>query len=341
MSYRFGHRRAFTLVELLVVIAIIGILVALLLPAIQAAREAARRTQCVNNLKQIGIALHNFHDTYKSFPIGQTDDDGDNISFRAYLLPFMEQQVLWDELVAGGYKPVVTTGVHIGMDTSDCSGLGHMNNLNDVDFEPGRTVGKNVLPAYICPSDILSATDDDGYGKSNYNGCAGPTIGIIPSGANWNGCAQWKGKDQAGVLTYDNDNCSSWNWGFSAITDGTSSTFAVGERTVCGWVTTSNIGDASFPAWIGGNNDHGCDGFDAGGNVLSLTDATFYLNRGPQTQKLGINDGASQACFGSQHPGGANFVMCDGSTQFISDAVDTVVYANLGNRRDGEVVDLP
>jgi len=336
MSYRSHVRRAFTLVELLVVIAIIGILVALLLPAIQAAREAARRTQCVNNLKQIGVALHNFHDTYKKFPVGQTDDDGDNISFRAYLLPFIEQQSLWDQLVSGGYKPVVGTGVHIGMDTSDCAGLGHQNNLNDIDFDPAKTVGKVVLPAYVCPSDILAPVDDDGYGKANYNGCAGPLLGN-----NWNGCAVWKGQNQTGVLTYDNDNCSSWAWTFADITDGTSTTFAVGERTICGWVTTSNVGDASFPDWIGGNNDHGCNGFDTGGNVLSLTDGTFYLNRGPQTLSLGISDSYSQACFGSQHAGGSQFVMADGSTQFIGNSVDTTVYSNLGNRRDGEVVDLP
>lgn len=337
MNDRFRGRRAFTLVELLVVIAIIGILVALLLPAIQAAREAARRTQCVNNLKQIGMALHNFHDTYKKLPVGTTDDDGNNIGFRAYILPFAEQQVLWDELTAGGYHPVVTTGLHEGMDGGACSPFPSMLGKNEIQNAPGSVVGKNVLPAYMCPSDILPATDDDGYGKANYNGCAGP----LRAGQSWNTCAGWKGSNQDGVLTYDNDNCNSWVWSLADVLDGTSSTFAVGERTVCGWVTTSNVGDASFPAWIGGNNDAGCDGFDAGGNVLSLTDATFYLNRGPQTLSLGISDSYSQACFGSQHPGGANFVMCDGSTHFVNNAINTTVYANLGNRHDGETVPFP
>ncbi len=336
MPYQFRDRRAFTLVELLVVIAIIGILVALLLPAIQAAREAARRTQCVNNLKQIGVALHNFHDTYKRFPVGQTDDDGDNISFRGYLLPYIEQQVLWDELVAGGYKPMVVSGQHWGMDGGTCGTFASMGGLNQIQNAPGSSVGKNILPAYMCPSDILPMLDDDGYGKANYNGCAGPLLGN-----NWNGCASWKGSNQTGVLTYDNDNCTSWIWGFSDVTDGTSTTFAVGERTVCGWVTPTNTGDPSFPAWLGGNNDNSCGGFDSGGNVLSLTDGTFFLNRGPQTLKLGISDSQSQACFGSQHPGGAQFVLCDGSTRFVSDAVDTALYANLGNRRDGEAVYMP
>jgi prepilin-type processing-associated H-X9-DG protein len=144
------------------------------------------------------------------------------------------------------------------------------------------------------------------------------------------------------VLTYDNDNCLSWVWGFSDVTDGTSTTFAVGERTECSWVTISNNGDSSFPAWLGGNNPGVCDGFDAGGNALSLTDGRFYLNRGPILLKQGItNDRESQSCFGSQHPGGAQFVMCDGSTHFVSDTIDTTLYARLGNRRDGEVVAFP
>ncbi len=340
MNYRFRDRRGFTLVELLVVIAIIGILVALLLPAIQAAREAARRTQCVNNLKQIGVALHNFHDTYKKFPTGMTDDDGNNISFRAYLLPFMEQGALWDEILAGGYQAVTATGDHTNMDTGTCGSFSHMNNKNDLLNAPANVVGKTILPAYMCPSDILAQTDNDGFGRANYNGCSGPLLGN-----NWNGCGAWKGSNQTGVLTYDNDNCKSWLWTFADVSDGTSTTFAVGERTVCNYVTTSNNGDASFPAWIGGNNvagsSGGCNGFDSAGNVLCLTDATFYLNRGPQMLKLGITESESQACFGSQHPGGAQFVMCDGSTQFVSDAISTSVYANLGNRRDGESVPFP
>ena len=93
-------RRGFTLVELLVVIAIIGILVALLLPAIQAAREAGRRSSCQNNLKQIGIAAQNFHDINGTFPPGMTDDDTNNFGWGAYLLPFMEQKPLYDRIDA-------------------------------------------------------------------------------------------------------------------------------------------------------------------------------------------------------------------------------------------------
>lgn len=95
-------RKGFTLVELLVVIAIIGILIALLLPAVQAAREAARRSQCTNNLKQLGLAIHNFHDVNNVFPIGQPDDDNDNYAWGAYILPYVEQKQMYDTLVSGG-----------------------------------------------------------------------------------------------------------------------------------------------------------------------------------------------------------------------------------------------
>src|SRR5262245_38912372 len=98
MVSRTGLKRGFTLVELLVVIAIIGVLVALLLPAVQAAREAARRTDCGNKLKQLGIALQNFHDTYGNFPPGQTDNDTANLGWGTYILPYIEQTGSYDAI---------------------------------------------------------------------------------------------------------------------------------------------------------------------------------------------------------------------------------------------------
>lgn len=172
-----ARRNAFTLVELLVVIAIIGILIALLLPAVQAAREAARRSQCSNNLKQIGLAIHNFHDVNKVFPIGQPDDDNDNYAWGAYILPFIEQKQMYDTLVSGGAALVYIPGgdnrlVHGAIreipGVSPALPSGHpvqntdqynwwcqvRNNHGNPSNQRG-VAAKTILPTYICPSDVL------------------------------------------------------------------------------------------------------------------------------------------------------------------------------------------
>jgi prepilin-type N-terminal cleavage/methylation domain-containing protein len=147
----------FTLVELLVVIAIIGILVALLLPAIQAAREAARRTQCNNNLKQIGIALHNYHDTFKCIPNSYFDCTGNNcLGWGVLIMPFMELQAMNDEV-----RAIVP---------------------NIILPASGTTVLASAVPAYICPTDIRNSRNSfyGNYGKSNYIG----SEAVFRSGSN-------------------------------------------------------------------------------------------------------------------------------------------------------------
>jgi len=143
MSGRSVLRRGFTLVELLVVIAIIGILIALLLPAVQAAREAARRMQCSSNLKQIGLALHKYHDSYKSFPIGamSTLTGSGNAAagdwtWPTSILPHIEQEALYNQLAPGKTSkappvtnPLVTTPIPVYMCPSDPGDVGHLNNL--------------------------------------------------------------------------------------------------------------------------------------------------------------------------------------------------------------------
>ncbi|QDT93687.1 DUF1559 domain-containing protein [Gimesia algae] len=147
------RRRAFTLIELLVVIAIIAILIALLLPAVQQAREAARRSSCKNNFKQIGLALHNYHDTQRVFPPGYcragTGDYNNFIGWGTFILPYIDQANLYNQIQTNG-----------GFDKK-------WNTLTAITSGPAKT----ILPAFICPSDPMGGTNSDisgGYGKSNY-----------------------------------------------------------------------------------------------------------------------------------------------------------------------------
>ncbi|PQO33432.1 prepilin-type cleavage/methylation domain-containing protein [Blastopirellula marina] len=192
-------KSAFTLVELLVVIAIIGVLIALLLPAVQQAREAARRTQCNNNLKQLGLAMHNYHDTFQSLPAGWIDVGSSNnyMGWGTFLLPFVEQSALYDEMkAAGAYKQAW---------------------FNITAMDP---FAKTVVDAFICPSDPSGGLNSHlhDYGKSNYTGVGGAHY-LKGSGAN-------------GTF-YDNSFVK-----FRDMTDGLSNVAMVGERSTLlksGW----------------------------------------------------------------------------------------------------------
>lgn len=201
MFKRPKNAAGFTLVELLVVIAIIGVLIALLLPAVQQAREAARRMQCQNNLKQLGLALHNHHDTYQKFPTFSAGTP--NISYVVHLLPFIEQNNLYE------------------LFPRNSSGLIHITDSNDVR-------GRNLIDSLLCPSGVIRTSTYSGQSDSytnHYYGVLGPkgqnaqtgtdyeldTLGG-QGGASLQGFFQWKK-----------------NLRFADITDGTSNTLAIGE----------------------------------------------------------------------------------------------------------------
>jgi prepilin-type N-terminal cleavage/methylation domain-containing protein len=342
--------KGFTLIELLVVIAIIAVLIALLLPAVQQAREAARRSQCKNNLKQIGLALHNHHDTYGNFPSGQLDDDGKNYGWRAHILAFMDQSPIYNQITNAtpaltgnqqAFKFQHTSGVHPSTDggSGNCNSttgqaLGAWVN-NQVNQAPGTTAGKVRLAGFECPTDALLTPFDNGnYGKANYNGCAGDN-GSPTTTTNWNTCASWKGNAMTGILTYDSDNCNTWCWSTRDVTDGTSNVFMVGEVTGNNDTWNKNS-DGSFPSWLGGNDSGGCDGYERGNNTLCLTLQTTYLNAQPP-----YANSITKAGFNSQHVGGAQFLFGDGAVRFVSQNINVTLYYRLGNRKDGNAVQLP
>jgi prepilin-type N-terminal cleavage/methylation domain-containing protein/prepilin-type processing-associated H-X9-DG protein len=329
MVARRSGQRGFTLIELLVVIAIIGVLIALLLPAVQAAREAARRTSCRNNLKQIGLALHNFHDTYNNFPPGTYDDDNNNWGWRVYLLPFVEQSNLYQQLVSAGVVLVPKGGTPHSINGVMGQNIDAYNDFRGVvDLNVANGAARQVLSAFVCPSDVLPATDNDGFAKANYcgnmgwfnnPGCHGPD----PAGY---------GVSQNGILLFSNHNNNTYVVNMASITDGTSNVIAAGEVTETQNVTATNIGGPNFPIWVGGQNNAGCGGWSHAGSHGRYIDTNFFINK-----RIGTE---SDLSFGSKHAGGAMFALADGSVQFITETIDINRYRFLGARNDGNVVSL-
>jgi len=329
-------KTAFTLVELLVVIAIIGVMVGLLLPAVQAAREAARRMSCGNNLKQIGLAVHNYENTYKRFPVGTIHNDPAHNPVQAAwaggahrkgsvlvkLLPWMEQQPLFDQLDFAG--DVQQQLVNLG-------------------FAGNNGIKMSV---YICPSDgttsarLAAAQQFYNYatsmGNQNMPGrgwCnlfpdnSAPTraAGILGGNLFLNGPVGHGttnlGSQTSGVWSRS----GSFAARFQDITDGTSSTIMMGEvLPSCGdhhrggWFSTN----ALWTATTGGINFNTCGKRAIPDNAEDCHDHRVWMT--------------SQA-FKSDHPGGAQFVFCDGSVNFLSESINYLTYQQLGSRNDGEV----
>lgn len=292
----------FTLVELLVVIAIIGILVALLLPAVQAAREAARRMSCSNNLKQVGLAMHNYHDTYKLFPTGGLSSRP-GVSWHALLLPFMEQQPLHD-----AYNFEATNGYS--------------------DTTTNLPLAVRRIEAYLCPSGTrLEGTETSGgtpTATTHYYGIMGPK-GVNPySGSNYswdNSLSSHGGFAQQGVIGRGKSTS------FASITDGTSNTYLVGEIS---WDKSNNYRLWTRGCGLGG--DHACASVKNINN--STTGAISIINRTPYNGSNNFND----VSFGSNHPGGCMFAMADGSVTFVSETIDLKVYVSTASRDGGEPI---
>jgi prepilin-type N-terminal cleavage/methylation domain-containing protein/prepilin-type processing-associated H-X9-DG protein len=350
----------FTLIELLVVIAIIAVLIALLLPAVQSAREAARRSQCVNNLKQIGLGMHNYHSTYNTFPTGvsasrNTWNAGkcgvgpcgqvtwNGWSVHAMLVPYLEATPVYN-------------AINFSFDPLVCASQPFQN-----------TAFLTSIPGFLCPSDPYSGKAGLGF-LNNYCGSIGTTIGVVQNYPS----------NSTGVFSYQTP------YGLADITDGSSNTVAFGESLVGNGGRNANyrgngvaglcyawaLDATQVPAqtlatiqmcsagWSSALNS----GSPYGGTPNIGVNRGWYWGWGAESMSL-INtivppnsqawnacrtgcqgcgnydmDHAEIANVTSNHPGGANVTFADGHVQFVKSSLSTPTWWALGTRNDGEVI---
>ena len=319
------RRVGFTLIELLVVIAIIAILIALLLPAVQQAREAARRSQCKNNLKQIGLALHNYESTHAILPPGMYSDvddnngcDDDGFGWAYMILPYIDQAPLFNKMESYLDTVALPNGSRF------CGLKGHYSVAGGP--IPG---GDTVLTVYRCPSSTLPnivpanfvvpgdtqalPPEEDamiGYAITDYKGNGGGPI------------------DGSGMLSKQAENVGGRR--FRDITDGLSNTCFVAESS---YVTTDDVAGSGsevedWPTWIGG---------------IDVDEAIRYEGEpeDPINGRVGINNmvsAASDDCAFSFHIGGAQFLFGDGSVRFLTENIDLGTYGNLHSINDGNPI---
>ena len=340
-----GRRAGFTLIELLVVIAIIAVLIALLLPAVQSAREAARRTQCTNNLKQVGLALHNYHTIHDTFPMGvsRTIDNPNtmalatwhNWSVQALLLPSLEQTVVYN-------------ACNFSFSPQSTSNQTANPNIN-------TTAYNTVINAFLCPSDPNSGITH----INNYHASMGTTTKSNPQ-------SPW------GLFGYYN------SFGIRNCTDGTSNTIAFAEALVGqsgaqnryrgNWSVkagdtspTSIVDDISIipnviaqgiaqcatnfrttPANTQTDRGYrwctGRVGYTLFNTVATPNDKNLLANGCRYSPTYGGSDSSQIVPSTSQHPGGVNVLLADGSCRFIKDSINRATWWALGTKSNAEVI---
>ncbi len=323
---RIHQRRGFTLIELLVVIAIIAILIALLLPAVQQAREAARRTQCKNNLKQLGLALHNYESTFSTLPPGSLANPL-VFSAQARLLPYLDQAGLENLLNYSVPPNLPGTGYDVTLVTR-----------ND-------NAGKQTLSVMLCPSDGDRVPGSE-YGGISYPACYGSAINGTTSESDAAFARPRDGAD--GVIVARK--CTR----FRDITDGLSNTVVIGEQLLGDGQPVSAVPPA--------NNDYRRRMLMLTGNTITNpTNCAAGTNWSGQRGEKWIWHGRtlynhfygpnakSPDCYNessgyfltsarSAHTGGVQVALCDGTVRFIGDSIDITIWRALSTREGGEVI---
>ena len=322
-------RTAFTLIELLVVIAIVGILIGLLLPAVQKVREAANRLRCANNLKQMGVALHHYHDTHQSLPPGSSAAPIDSVvgtffninapNWRVRILPFVEQQSLAGKLKLDG----------------SLSLSGHT---------PCAASGANAIllgfwiPIYHCPSNpgdpIGNPPNMDNGSRTQMMDYAGIS-GAYPDPA---------GRSRSYQSSYGNmgNNGSlliNESVRLTDITDGTSNTLVVAEQS--GLVGGQNVSASYGGGWIGSRYQQTVATMTPANQAFFTTGVTtvkYQLNTKTGTANSSSRPFETNTILNSAHAGGINTLLGDGSVRFISDTIPMATLLNLASRDDGTVI---
>lgn len=361
------ERAAFTLVELLVVIAIIGILIALLLPAVQAAREAARRSTCNNNLKQLGVAIQNYHDSFRRFPPrfntrGQNGEqgtpkqplDGDIGGNFIRMLPFMEQAALYNQF-------------NFNIDQDGVQTYQGAYNQSIIAANPNDPRGYlyyTVVPAFLCPSvngrsvrgtNYTTTNNPDkaltdyvpcigappfSYQNNSSGGYLGPYIPLSPyptqQWGGWFGDTPgwhsdgWSPNDDTmsnGVFAY-----GAWAASFAEITDGSSNTIAIGECPR--WCNTDSWQYGWYHSHQGSMGTKSPINFPSCQNERDVNGNLINWNNWTPIGDTGASEGLK-----SKHPGGAQVVFADGSTHFLNETINYETYQRLGHRRDAKTID--